>query len=136
MSREWRLRLAILAVAALVVGLPAWSVADEEEDEDKDENGLVRLEVHLTAEETGKPISRASVYVKFTEDRLLRRDKKRQWSVKTNEKGKAIFPVPLPEGRVLVQVVAEGWKTYGRYHRLKGPKYIIEVKLKEPRKWY
>ncbi|MDA2914708.1 carboxypeptidase-like regulatory domain-containing protein [Acidobacteriia bacterium AH_259_A11_L15] len=133
MSREWRLRLAILAVAGLLLGLPLWSAAEKEDEEDK---GRVRLEVHLTAEETGKPISGASVYVKFREERFLRRDKKRQWSVKTNEKGKAIFPVPLPEGRVLVQVVAEGWKTYGRYHRLKGPKHILEIKLKEPRKWY
>ncbi|MEE9235281.1 MAG: carboxypeptidase-like regulatory domain-containing protein [Candidatus Acidoferrales bacterium] len=133
MSREWRLRLAILAVAALVVGLPAWSAAEKE---DKDDKGRVRLEVHLTAAETGKPIRGASVYVKFTEERLLWRDKKRQWSLKTNQEGKAIFPVPLPEGRVLVQVVAEGWKTYGRYHRLKGPKHILEIKLKEPRKWY
>ncbi|NIP74292.1 MAG: hypothetical protein GWO16_15360, partial [Gammaproteobacteria bacterium] len=65
---------------------------------------------------------------KFKEERFLWRDKKHQWSVKTDQKGKVIVPVPLPEGRVLVQVVAKGWKTYGRYHELEGPKHVIKVK--------
>lgn len=98
-------------------------------------NDRVRLEVVVTSEEKGEPIENAVVYVKFKEERLLRRDKQREWNTKTNQNGKAVFP-ELPEGRVLVQVVATGWKTYGRFHTLRGPKHILEIKLKPPRKWY
>lgn len=95
----------------------------------------VRLEVEVTAEDGGQPIANAAIYVKFKEERSLRRDKQREWSVKTNPEGKAVFPL-LPEGKVLVQVVAKGWKTYGKFHTLRGPKYVIEIKLKRPRPWY
>lgn len=95
----------------------------------------VRVEVVLTSEESGEPISGASVYLKFKQKRLFRRDKKTEWSVKTNKNGRAIFPA-VPEGNALVQIVAKGWKTYGKYHDLEGPKHVLEIKLKTPKKWY
>jgi len=39
-------------------------------------------------------------------------------------------------GRVLVQVVAEGWKTYGRWLDITDPKQTIKVHLERPPKWY
>ena len=114
-------------VAVLLLLNPLGGRGSEEE--------AVRLEVEVTAEQTGKPIENAIIYLKFKEEHFLRRDKKREWSSKTNAEGKAVFP-PLPEGRALVQVVAHGWKTYGRYHELRGPKHVLEIKLSPPRKWY
>jgi hypothetical protein len=99
-----------------------------------DEDG-VRLQVEVTAESTGKPIVFATIYVKFKEKRLLWKDKKREWQVKTNLEGKAVFP-EMPEGGALVQVIAKGWKTYGRFHELKGPKHVLEIKLEKPKRWY
>lgn len=99
------------------------------------EKDRVRLEIKITAEETDKPIANASVYVKFKEKRFLWKDKKREWHVKTNPEGKAVFPA-VPEGNALVQIVAEGWKTYGEFHDLKGPKQTLEIKLKRPKRWY
>jgi hypothetical protein len=99
-----------------------------------DDDG-VRLQVEVTAEETGKPIVYAAVYVKFKEKRLLWKDKKREWQVKTNLQGKAVFPA-MPEGQALVQVIAKGWKTYGRFLELKGPKHVLEIKLEKPKRWY
>jgi hypothetical protein len=95
----------------------------------------VRVEVQVTAEATGAPVEGAAIYLKFKEERFLRKDKKMEWRVKTNKEGKAVFP-PIPEGVVLVQVVAKGWKTYGEYHTLEGPKQLLEIKLKPPKKWY
>lgn len=122
--------------AGLAVALgAAWLVASSSVPVIAGEDDQVRLEVSLTAAETGAPIPNATVYVKFKEERLLRRDKKREWSLKTNPDGKAVFP-PLPAGQVLVMVVAPGWKTYGSYHSLQGPKKLLEIKLNPPKKWY
>ena len=95
----------------------------------------VQLDVSVNAEEGGVAIANASVYVKYKETRWLRKDKKREYRGKTNAEGRTGFTA-LPEGAVLVQVVAEGWKTYGEYHKLHSPKQSLAVKLKKPRKWY
>ncbi len=116
--------LALSLVAAPGAGSPA--VATDEE---------VRLEVTITAEQTGDPIGNASVYLKYQEKRFLRKDKKIEYSSKSNDEGKAVFP-PVPEGRVLVQIVARGWKTYGKYHEIAGPKQTLEVRLQPVKRWY
>jgi len=118
------LLLAALLVAAAGAGLSA-GPQDEE----------VRLEVAITAEETGDPVTNATVYLKYEEKRFLRKDKKIEFTSKTNDDGKAVFPL-VPEGRVLVQIVAKGWKTYGKYYELEGPKQTLEVKLQPARRWY
>ena len=126
-SREHKtLSVALLALllAALSAGLAA-APADEE----------VRLEVAITAEETGDPVTNATVYLKYQEKRFLRKDKKLEFSSKTNDEGKAVFP-PVPEGRVLVQIVAKGWKTHGKYYEIEGPKQTLEVKLQPVKRWY
>lgn len=114
--------LAGVLLAALSLGAAA---ANEE----------VRLEVAITAEKTGDPITNATVYLKYQEKRFLRKDKKLEFSSKTNDEGKAVFP-PVPEGRVLVQIVAKGWKTYGKYYEIEGPKQTLEVKLQPVKRWY
>ena len=119
--------VAVVVVGMLAAGLLFPRAAAEEQK--------VRLEVEVTGAETGELIGNAAVYVKFKEARFLRRNKQQEWSVKTNPEGKAIFPL-LPEGKVLVQVVAKGWKPYGQFHTLRGPTYILEIKLKRPRQWY
>jgi hypothetical protein len=117
-----------LAGALLVALAFGWLPATAEESE-------VRLEIHVTAEESGEPIEGAAIYVNFKEERFLRRDKSVGWRVKTDKDGKAVLP-PLPEGTVRVQIVAKGWKTYGEYHTLEGPKQVLEIKLKPPKRWY
>lgn len=119
------------AIASIVVGL-LLSAGLAVLAGDKDN---VRLEVSVTSEKTGQPIDSASVYIKFKKKHLLWKDARREWTVKTNREGRALLPA-LPPGEVLVQVVARGWRTYGRFHTLTGPKHRLEIKLKKPRKWY
>lgn len=114
-------------LVALVFALGAFVSGAAEEDK-------VRLEVTVTSE-AGDPIAYASVYLKFKEERTLWKDKRREWLVKTNPEGHAFIP-EAPTGKALVQVIAKGWKTYGEFHELAGPKQTIEIKLKRPRKWY
>ena len=100
-----------------------------------DDDGRVHLEFKLTGKGTGKPINGASIYVKFKQKRRLRRDQRREWTVKTNPKGLAAI-TGLPEGTVLVQIVIPGWRTYGKFHEIKGPKQVLDIVLEKPPKWF
>jgi len=94
---------------------------------------------HLTIEVTGGdnavPVENASVYVKYIEEHAIKRDKKVELNVKTNREGVAHVP-DAPLGRALVQIVAEGWKTYGRWYDINDPKQVIKIRLEKPTKWY
>ena len=95
---------------------------------------IPRLTIEITGGDEEKPIENASVYLKTHEDRLIK-DKKTELNVKTNMQGVAHVPQP-PVGRVLIQVVAEGWKSYGRWYDVTDPKQVIKIHLDRPPKWY
>ena len=94
-----------------------------------------RITIEVTGGEKGVPVENASVYVKFIEEHAIKKDKKLEMNVKTSRDGIAHVP-NAPMGRILVQVVAEGWKTYGRWLDLTDPKQTIKVRLERPPKWY
>ncbi len=94
-----------------------------------------RITIEVTGGEKNIPVENASVYVKFIEEHAIKKDKKLEMNVKTSRDGIAHVP-NAPMGRVLVQVVAEGWKTYGRWLDLTDPKQTIKVHLERPPKWY
>ncbi len=121
--------------SALALAFAVWFLSTAALAAADDQDKLVRLEVQVTSEKTGQPIDNATVYIKFKRKRLFRRDKRHEWTVKTNREGRAVLPV-LPAGEVLVQIVIPGWKTYGRFHTLRGPKQVLKIKLKKPKKWY
>jgi|SRR5689334_2392336 hypothetical protein len=94
-----------------------------------------RITIEVTGGEKETPVENASVYVKYVEERKLRKDKKLELNVKTNRDGVAHVP-DAPLGRVLIQVVAEGWHAYGRWFDITDPKQTIKVRLERPPKWY
>ena len=126
--------LALVLAAWLVTGAYPLAAADAATDDEKAPT-TVRLEILLTAKAGGKPIKNASVYVKFKEKRRLRRDKKREWSLKTNPNGRAVLK-SIPAGRVLIQIVAPGWRTYGKFYEFEGGKVSLEIELERPPKWF
>jgi len=93
-----------------------------------------RLTIEVTGGDANKPIENASVYVKTLEQHLIK-DKKSEINVKTNQGGIAHIP-ESPTGRVLIQVVADGWKTYGHWHDITDQQQVIKVHLDRPPKWY
>jgi hypothetical protein len=93
-----------------------------------------RLTIEITGGDGDKPIENASVYLKTQEDRLIK-DKKTEVNVKTNLQGIAHVPQP-PVGRVLIQVVAEGWKPYGHWYDITDSKQVVRIHLDRPPKWY
>ena len=94
-----------------------------------------RLTIEVTGGEKNVSVENASVYLKFSEGRVLRKDRKYELNVKTNRDGTAHIPDP-PLGRVLIQIVADGWKTYGKYYELTDPGAVIKIHLDRPPKWY
>jgi molecular chaperone DnaK (HSP70) len=94
-----------------------------------------RITIEVTGGEKNIPVENASVYVKFVEEHAIKKDMKLEMNVKTSRDGIAHVP-NAPMGRVLVQVVAEGWKTYGHWLDITDPKQTIKVHLEKPPKWY
>ena len=95
----------------------------------------LRMTIEVTGGETNRPIENASVYVKTVEEHGIKKNKTTELNVKTNHSGVAHIP-DAPTGRVLIQVVAEGWKSYGRWQDVTDLKEVIKIHLDRPPKWY
>ena len=96
---------------------------------------LNRIRIEVVGGDGDAPVENASVYLKYVEERKFRKDKKIELNVKTNREGVAHIP-DAPLGKVLVQVIAEGWKTYGKWIEITEPRQTIKVKLEKPPRWY
>jgi len=86
----------------------------------------------------GKPIDRASVLVKFVEGRSIVKLGKKirtSWELKTNQEGVASIP-PIPQGQILVQVIAKHYQTFGQKFDVNEEEKTIEVKLQPPQAQY
>ncbi len=94
-----------------------------------------RITIEVTGGEKESPVENASVYFKYVEERKIRKNKSMEMNVKTNRDGVAHVP-DAPLGRVLIQVLAEGWKSYGRWFDITDPKQTIKIRLERPPKWY
>jgi len=94
-----------------------------------------RVTIEVAGGEKDTPVENASIYLKYVEERKLLKDKKVELNVKTNRDGAAHIPA-APMGRVLIQVVADGWKTYGRWYDITDAKQTFKIHLEKPPKWY
>ena len=96
---------------------------------------LSRITIEVMGGEKETPVENASVYVKYVEEHKLRKDKKLELNVKTNHEGVAHVP-NAPMGRVLIQVIAPGWKPHGRWYDITDTKQVFKIRLERPPKWY
>jgi hypothetical protein len=129
--------IAVLASLVLLVAVPG-------RGQDKDANSrgksdpdskITHLTINVTGGEDKKPIESASVYVRYVVDRKLAKDKKIEMNLKTNLSG--IVHVPeIPRGKFMIQVIADGWKTYGEYFDVNQAEQTINIALVRPPKWY
>ncbi|HTT34223.1 MAG TPA: hypothetical protein VMH48_11520 [Methylomirabilota bacterium] len=98
-------------------------------------NPQSRFTVEVTGGDKDVPVENASVYFTYVEEHKIKKNKTLEINVKTNQDGVAHVP-NAPLGRVRIQVIAEGWKTYGRWLDLDDPKQVIKIHLERPVKWY
>ena len=121
-------RTGIIVAALLLVAtqLAGQNVAEQKDD------ASTRLTLQVLNETNKQPVVGAHVVVRFTEERLLRRDKRVSWEAKTNRKGEIVLS-DLPTGNVKVQVIAKGFQTYGDQHDLEKPQEKVTILLRPPK---
>jgi uncharacterized GH25 family protein len=86
----------------------------------------------------GNPVDNASVVVKFVKGRSIAQLGKKvftEWETRTNQEGLAKIP-PIPQGSILVQVIAKGYQTFGQTFDIDEEQKTIEVKLNPPQAQY
>ncbi len=131
------LRKVVAVLGAWVLFLPA-GVLCQSKSQPKGkagkQGGTTKLRIEVTAGEKKQPVENASVYVRYVEEGLLK-EKKREMNVKTNREGVAKVP-DVPRGKVLIQAIAEGWKTFGRWYELDSDEQTIKIHLEKPPRWY
>jgi hypothetical protein len=137
LSMRMSINLALLLLAAITPGSSAQDTpaAAPKTQVQAPPDARSRLTIEVTGGDNNVPVENASVYLKYIEERKLLKDKKLELSVKTNREGIAHVPDAKP-GRALIQIVADGWKTYGRWFDITVPKQVIKVHLERPPKWY
>lgn len=132
--RRIRTCFGLLFFSALLLSASFSAAQDKQTKKEDAPAPANRLTIEVTGGDSNKPIEEASVYVKTVEEHALK-DKKTEVSVKTNQDGIAHVP-DAPLGKVLIQVVADGWKPYGHWYDITDPKQTIKIHLERPPKWY
>ena len=108
---------------------------DSKKDSKPSDPTTTKLRIHVVSADD-KPVSNASVYVRFPiAGGLFHKDKLAELNLKTNEDGSVKVP-DIPRGKILIQVVAKGWKTYGKWHEIDTEAMTVEIKLEPPAHWY
>jgi len=95
----------------------------------------LRIEVKNLA---GRPVERASVVVRFVQGRSVAKFGKKirvNWETRTSMEGVAKVP-PLPQGEIMIQVIAKGYQTFGGKFEVEEPAKTIEIKLNPPQPQY
>lgn len=113
---------------------PAAQEKQPEKSEKPADPTTTRIRIEVTGND--KPIGNASVYVKFHESGgFFHKDKLAELNLKTNEDGSVKVP-EVPRGKVLIQVIAKGWHTYGKWYDIEDAEQTIQIKLVPPPHWY
>jgi hypothetical protein len=133
-SPKWG-SLVLIFLAAAAIGVAAQDPPAVPPKAPPQSTEPTRLTIEVTGGEKAVPVENASVYVKYVEEHAIKKDKKVELNVKTNRDGIA-HVAEAPLGRALVQIIAEGWKTYGRWYDINDPRQVIKIRLERPPKWY
>jgi opacity protein-like surface antigen len=112
---------AVLAVLAMAGASAA--------QKDKDETPTSWLNFVVLKEDNGKPVRNAAVIMHPVSDRG--RQQKGGMELKSDLEGKCNFD-GIPYGMLRVQVLAQGFQTYGEDFDVNKPKMAFTIKLKRP----
>jgi hypothetical protein len=96
-----------------------------------------KLTVQVNSSDTGRPIDRASVIVRFRHGLNPVKMKKilTSWETKTNQMGSVTIP-EIPMGEVTIQIIADHYQTFGDVFELNMPDQTIAIKLNPPQAQY
>jgi hypothetical protein len=107
----------------------------DKKDDKSPAPAMTKLRIHVLTD-ADKPVANASVYVRFyTNGGFFHRDKLAEMNLKTNQDGSVKVP-EIPQGKILIQVIATGWHTYGKWYDVEKDEESIDIKLVPPPHWY
>jgi hypothetical protein len=92
---------------------------------------MTRLRIEVTGGPDNRPVPDASVYLSFPEDPKSKKTKQLSLDLKTNLEGLAESP-DIPQGKILVQILVPGWKTYGLWYDVTERDKTISIHLDRP----
>lgn len=98
---------------------------------------MTKITIHVTNQHD-KPVGGASVIVRFISGHSLvklGRGTKTEWEVRTSQEGSVTLPT-VPQGKILIQVIAKGYQTYGENLDIDEELKTVEVHLKPPQGQY
>ena len=134
--RQWFQALSLSVIFVVTLPLAAQNTPPPKDAPAKPAaQPITRLTIEVTGGDKNAAVENASVYVKYVEEHAITKDKKLELNVKTNASGVAHVPA-APTGRVLIQVIADGWKTFGRWYDITDLNQEFKIHLERPPKWY
>ena len=114
----------LLAIVFLLCSTPAFTAES------------TKLTVQVNSADTGKPVGRASVVIKFRHGLNINLKKiVTNWETKTNQEGNVTIP-SMPQGEVQIQVIAQHFQTFGDIYQLTEPEQTVTIKLNRPQPQY
>lgn len=98
---------------------------------------MTKLTIQVKSK-SGKPVDHANVIVKFVKGHSVAKFGKKirtEWELQTNEEGVAKIP-PIPQGTILVQVIAKNFQTFGENFDVDEEQKTLEITLNPPQPQY
>ena len=95
---------------------------------------MTKLRIEVRRESTQKPVEQASVIVRFVKGRSpvkFGAKVRTSYQLKTGLDGTAKIP-SIPQGKILIQVIAKGLQTFGGEFDVAEEERTIEIKLADP----
>jgi hypothetical protein len=132
-----KLGTVMLALTATLCLFAATVVrAGNSDQKQNDDEAVSKIRIEVTGGDASKPVANASVYLRWDEEGgMLHRKKEVELNFKTNQEGVVKIP-DIPRRKILVQIVAPGWHTYGKYYDISKDEELIQIKLEKPPRWY
>jgi hypothetical protein len=120
-------RLMWVLIVGLLLGIRAEAVAQDDEDE------VSAVQFLVLKDDNSKPVRNAGVVM----HPVSKNGKQERGGIelKTDADGKASFD-GVPYGKLRIQVLAQGFQTYGEDYQIDKPALEITVRLKRPQKQY
>jgi hypothetical protein len=117
----------ICTVALIGLGFASTGLAE------KKRVPLASMSFLVVRDENGKPIRNAAVVMHPVDDEGKQR--RNGLELKTDAEGKASFD-GVPYGKLRIQVLAQGFQTYGEDYDVDKPSLDLTVKMKRPARQY
>src|SRR3954454_8691888 len=111
--------------ALLLFALAAWAAP------------MTKLNV-IVKTQSGKPVDRASVVVRFVEGHSvvkLGKAVRTTFEMRTNQEGEVKIP-SIPQGKIRIQVIAKGYQTFGQIFDITDDEKTAYIALNPPQQQY